>query len=112
MELGGVALPTGVQKLCHFVAELEGCTLKAHIGSRADFKDEAKVNVHQPALSVYEDVAIMAILGLQQIAGNSIPAAPENCTIQLRCQKHSRYTWAGCVDLMTTCSVCTLAPAA
>ena len=74
MELGGVALPAGVQQLSHFMAQLEGSALKAHVGTRANLQDEAKVNVHQPALSVYQDVAIVPVLGLQKVAGNGIPA--------------------------------------
>ena len=56
------------------MAQLEGSALKAHICTRADLQDKAKVNVHKPALSVYENVAIVSVLGLQQVAGNGIPA--------------------------------------
>lgn len=55
------------------MTQLEGRTLKAHIGAWADFQDEAKVNMHQPALGVNQDVAVVAILGLKQVAGNCIP---------------------------------------
>ena len=64
MELGGVPLAAGVQQLCHLVAQLESRALKAHISPRADLQDEAKVNVDKSALSVYEDVAVVPVLGL------------------------------------------------
>ena len=75
MKLGGVSLSTGVQQLCHLVAQLECSTLKAHVCTRADFQNEAKVNVDQPALGVYQDVAVMAILRLQQVASNGVPTS-------------------------------------
>lgn len=56
------------------MAQLEGSALKAHISTRADLQDEAKVDVHQPALSVYKNVAVVSVLGLQEVAGNGIPA--------------------------------------
>lgn len=75
VELGGVALPTGVQQLRHLVTQLEGSALKAHVGSRADLQDEAKVDVDQPALGVNQDVAVVPVLGLEQVAGNGVPVA-------------------------------------
>ena len=75
MELGGVALPTGVQELRHLMTQLEGSALKAHVGSRADFQDEAKIYVNQPALGVNQDVAVVSVLGLEQVTGNGIPVA-------------------------------------
>lgn len=74
MKLGGVSLATGVQQLCHLMAQLEGSALKAHVGARADLQNEAKIDVHQAALSVYQDVAVVPVLRLQQIASNGIPA--------------------------------------
>lgn len=74
MELGGVPLPAGVQQLSHLVTKLEGGTLKTHIGPRADFQYEAKVDMHQAALCVDQDVAVVPVLGLQQEAGNCVPA--------------------------------------
>lgn len=56
------------------MAQLESSTLEAHIGARADLQDEAKVDVHQPALGVYQNVAVVPVFGLQQVAGNGIPA--------------------------------------
>ena len=56
------------------MAQLEGGAFKAHVGTRADLQDEAKVNVHQPALGVYEDVTVVSVLGLQEVARNGIPA--------------------------------------
>lgn len=55
------------------MAQLEGSALKAHIGARADLQNEAKIDVHQPALGVYQDVAVVPVLGLQQVASNGIP---------------------------------------
>ncbi len=75
MELGGVALATGVQELRHLVTQLEGSALKAHVGSRADFQDEAKIDVDQPALGVNQDVAVVPVLGLKQVTGNGVPVA-------------------------------------
>lgn len=75
MELRGVALATGVQKLRHLVAQLEGGALKAHVGSRADLQDESKVYVDQPALGVNQDVAVVPVLGLDQVAGNGVPVS-------------------------------------
>ena len=56
------------------MTQLESSTLKTHVGARADLQDEAKVNMHQAALGVNQDVAIVAILGLKQVASNCIPA--------------------------------------
>lgn len=75
VELGGVALPAGVQQLRHLVTQLEGSALEAHVGSRADLQDEAKVYVDQPALGVNQDVAVVPVLGLEQVAGNGVPVA-------------------------------------
>ena len=75
MELGGVALATGVQELRHLMTQLEGSTLKPHVGSRADLQDEAKVYMDQPALGVNQDVAVVPVLGLEQVAGNGVPVA-------------------------------------
>lgn len=75
VELVGVSLAGGVQQLRHFMAQLKGSALKAHVGPRADLQDEAEVNVHQAALGVNQDVTIVAVLGLQQVAGNGVSAA-------------------------------------
>jgi len=75
VELRGVALATGVQKLRHLVTQLEGGALKAHVGSRADLQDESKVYVDQPALGVNQDVAVVPVLGLEQVAGNGVPVS-------------------------------------
>jgi len=48
------------------MAELEGSALKAQVASRADLQDEAKVDVYDVSLVVQHDVAVVAILGLQQ----------------------------------------------
>lgn len=47
------------------MAELEGSTLKAHVATRADLQNKPKVDVHNVALVVQHDVAIVTVLGLQ-----------------------------------------------
>ena len=56
------------------MAQLEGGGLKAEVGPGANFKDESEVDVHQAPLGVYQDVAVVAVLGLQEEAGNGVPA--------------------------------------
>ena len=75
------------------MAQLEGGGLKAEVGPRADLQDEPEVNVHQPALGVDQDVAVVAVLGLQEEAGDGIPAG--------RCEQPSECSfsctqWSGC----------------
>ena len=55
------------------MTQLEGSALKAHVGSRADLQDEAEVYVDQPALCVDQDLAVVPVLGLEQVAGYGIP---------------------------------------
>ena len=74
LKVLGLALAAGVHDQRHLVRQLEGGALKLHVAARGDLKDEPKVDVHQVALPVDEDVAIVAVLGLQQIAGHCIPA--------------------------------------
>lgn len=60
------AAELSVTYLRHLMAELEGSTLKAQVASGADLQDEAKVDVNDVALVVQHDVAVVAVLGLQQ----------------------------------------------
>jgi hypothetical protein len=46
------------------MTQLEGSTLKAHVTSRADFQDEAKVNVDEMAQVINQQVAIVSVLSL------------------------------------------------
>ena len=71
--LGG-ALAAGVHDQRHLVRQLEGGALEAHVAARGDLQDEPEVDVHQVALPVDEDVAVVAVLGLQQVAGHGVPA--------------------------------------
>eukprot|EP00304_Pavlova_gyrans_P009438 CAMPEP_0206048210 /NCGR_PEP_ID=MMETSP1466-20131121/23461_1 /ASSEMBLY_ACC=CAM_ASM_001126 /TAXON_ID=44452 /ORGANISM="Pavlova gyrans, Strain CCMP608" /LENGTH=321 /DNA_ID=CAMNT_0053423253 /DNA_START=299 /DNA_END=1262 /DNA_ORIENTATION=+ len=50
-----------------FVGEFEGRRLKAHVAARAVGDQEAKVDVHDVALHVQEDVAVVPVLDLQQV---------------------------------------------
>ena len=43
------------------MTKLEGSALKAHVGTRTDLQNESKVNVHQSALSVYQNVAVVPV---------------------------------------------------
>lgn len=74
VELRRGAAAPGVEELSHLVAQLEGGGLEAEVGPRADLQDEPEVDVHQAALRVDQDVAVVAVLGLQEETGNGVPA--------------------------------------
>lgn len=57
------------------MAELESRVFKAEIAAWRDLKDEAKIDVHQPTFSIQQQVAVVPVLGLQQEAGDGIPAS-------------------------------------
>lgn len=54
--------------------QLEGGRLEAHVAAGRDLQDEPKVNVHQVPRDINQDVAVVAVLRLQQEARNGVPA--------------------------------------
>lgn len=64
------------------MTELEGSALKTHVGPRTDLQYEPKIDVHQAALCVNQDVAVVPVLGLQQVASNCVPATQCNKAVE------------------------------
>lgn len=56
------------------MTELKGRWLEPKIPARWDLQDESKVDVHQVPQGVDQNIAIVAVFGLQEIACNCIPA--------------------------------------
>ena len=73
-KMAGGAVTAGVQQLGHLMAELECGRLKAQVPSRRNLQDKSKVNVHQMSDSIHENIAIVSVFGLKQVAGDCIPA--------------------------------------
>ncbi len=63
---------TRIEQLRHLVAQLEVCALEFHVLSGRDLQDEPEIDVHEMALGVDEDVAVVSILALQQKTGDGI----------------------------------------
>lgn len=74
-ELSGGACAARVDQECHLMRQLKCSRFKPHIAAWRDLQDEPKVNVDQVPRNIDEDVAVVAVLGLQQKACYCIPAS-------------------------------------
>ncbi len=66
---------TRIEQLRHFVAHLEICALEFHVPSGRDLQDEPEIDVHEMALGVDEDVAVVSILACSRKLAMASPAS-------------------------------------
>ena len=55
------------------MTQLECSRLEPQITPWRDLQDEAKIDVHQVAKTIHQDVSVVAVFGLQQVACYGIP---------------------------------------
>ena len=54
------------------MAQLEGRRLETQVASRRDPQDKPEVDVDQMAVAGDHDVAVVAILGVEEVAGDGV----------------------------------------
>lgn len=61
-----------VEQLAHLVAELERRSLETQVAAGRDAEDEPKVDVDEVPVPGDHDVAVVSVLGVEQVAGDGV----------------------------------------